>query len=173
MNKFYGTAGFIADEYLDIDGKYSLSGLLGIGFKEAVANPVGEIGLDDCMIRSIAILLNYPNFDIAISQYKEIYHQLAKIGEEKMILMNHVAVAEEYLKNKGYMLVNYQASMGLGQFLTTHKLGHFIVCTGSGHAFPYIDGTIYDSLSAFMTIEHEYGHEITYVYCKREEFNLL
>lgn len=172
MKKFYGVAGFVSDEYLDVDGSCSLSNLLGIKFKEIIANPVGEMGLDDCMIRSIAILLNYPNLDLAKSQYKEVYHELARIGEEKMILMNHVTVAEEYLKNKGYMLVNYRDSMGLGQFLATHKLGKFIVCS-TVHAFPYIDGTIYDSISAFASIEYEYGHDISFVYCKRDMFNLL
>ena len=156
----------VPKEYTDINGKYTLLKLIGVDAVIFNANPDGKFYTEDCMVRSATTVLNFPDLELAVDQYETVYLGIAETGRKKHLMMNHIGVLKDYLEDKGYEAIDFDDNMGLGQFLATHKVGKYIVCCDT-HAFPYIDGIIYDTSNGIEQIEYNLGHRIRLVYYEK------
>ena len=111
--------------------------LLDIKICEENLNPLNlQGGVNDCTIRSLSKVLNKP--------YKEIYHELARLGEEQCRMYNSTNLIKEFLKDYNYKSSTFDYRISVGQFMYQNKKGKFIIST-KNHMCAYIDGVWYDN----------------------------
>jgi len=145
-------------------GKYGLLNMLGIKFEERNLNPNGDERAEDCVVRSILMVLNHVQKakDVTYT-WEYVYDKLSSIGRKHHRLMNNYWVVKEFLEEFGFQLVVPIKNVQLGTFLITHTTNSYIV-SFNDHAFAYINGTIYDTKSMLPEISYNLSMPLKAIY---------
>jgi hypothetical protein len=152
-------------------GRYSIWNILGIQFHRVELNPEHAHDANDCSIRAVYTLL-YGTAKQNPELYRRVYQEIATIGAERCVIMNHTRIIAEFMERYGYTAIYPSPPVTLATFLRTHRFGKYLVHIDS-HMFAYIDGTVIDSAENFETDTYMMGHPVSTIICKKDDVDDL